>query len=327
MRILLERGKDAVEEPADLAALDGVLDAPDHLLWIDLVNPSAAEMDQMQQRFKFHPLAVEDALHQGQRPKLDEYDNHLFLVIYAVSWAGGTAEMTTDQIAVFLGPHYMVTVTTGTVAPLEVLHKRIDQDSRPLQQGPGFLLYHLVDAVVDGFFPILNDMDDRIDTLEDEIVEGHDDHILPKIFGLKRALVSLRKLAAPQREVLNILCDRSYADIGREAQLYFRDAYDHVVRIYDMLETYRDLLSGAMEIHLTMVSNRMNEVMKRLTTVATIFMPISFLAGLFGMNMPFSGMEAGITGWTHPWAFLGVLTLMAGVVGSMIWWMKKNKWI
>jgi magnesium transporter len=249
--------------------------------WLDL-----AGMDQdtgavlLRDTFGFHPLAIEDAEHFGQRPKLDSYDGYALLVVYGATPAGELVE-----VHCFYTENYLVTVHHDPCLDLVTLADRLRK------QGGGhpdhvMLLYRVVDALVDGYFPVLASLDDQIDELEDEILQRPTEQQLGRLFDMKRSLIALRKVVTPQRDMFATLL--SGADVlpgmTPDAERYFRDLYDHLIRISDLVDSYRDLTSGALDTHLSTVSNRLNVVMKQLTIIATIFLPMSFLTGFFGQN-------------------------------------------
>ena len=249
--------------------------------WLDL-----AGLDQdtgallLRDTFGFHPLAVEDAEHFGQRPKLDSYDGFALLVVYGATPAGELVE-----VHCFYTENYLVTVHHDPCLDLVALADRLRQHGGA-HPDHVMLLYRVVDALVDGYFPVLASLDDQIDELEDEILQRPTEQQLGQLFDLKRSLIALRKVVTPQRDMFATLL--SGADVlpgmTPDAERYFRDLYDHLIRISDLVDSYRDLTSGALDTHLSTVSNRLNVVMKQLTIIATIFLPMSFLTGFFGQN-------------------------------------------
>ncbi|HKG39075.1 MAG TPA: magnesium/cobalt transporter CorA [Conexibacter sp.] len=268
---------DAIDERA-IAELT----ARREFFWLDLVEPSAEELDSLAERFGWHPLALEDVQKRGQRPKLDRYGDHMLLVFYGARQVGHEAPDVIEVHLVVSGD-WVVTVRQGGCTELDELRQRLPADRT---KGEQFVVYRILDALTDTFFPVLESIDDAIDELEDAIVLGPDDEQLQRIFHLKRSLVTLRRIVTPQRD----LAARTIEDLGELPGLdpgtrdYFRDVYDHLIRVSDMVDSYRDLLTGAMDVYLSTVSNRTNRVMKQLTLVATIFLPITALTGFFGQN-------------------------------------------
>lgn len=319
--LFYKKGLTAGEIPPDgmLKFLGEIQD--DAVLWLDLSRPTQDELNILRDKMGFHPLALEDCVHVGQRPKVDDYGGYLFIVLYAVDLCN---TIHAGQIGIFIGPNFMVTVHGTTLNLIDDVLKKSREDSRTVHQGVDFLLYHLLDASVDRYFPILTSIDEKVDSLEDEIMASPAQQQLEKIFSLKKDLVTLRKICAPQRDVINILISREQSLIGPEAAMYYRDIYDHLVRVYDMIENQRDLLTNAMEIYLSMVSNRLGIIMKSLTVVATIFMPITFITSFFGMNVELVDfLKAHNQGELFWWLTASMLLLSVGLV----YWFKKKEWI
>jgi magnesium transporter len=251
--------------------------------WLDLDSTGndcaegGAIHELLRDTFKVHSLALEDAEHFGQRPKLDSYDDFVLLVAYGVAEPGHLAE-----VHCFCNPHYLVTVHRLPCPGIPEALRRLQAGAAP---GLIMVLYRVLDALVDGYFPVLADLDDRIDELEDEILKSPTEDQLGQLFDMKRSLIALRKVVTPQRDVFaTLIGSNSLPGMTPEFEHYFRDVYDHLIRVSDLVDSYRDLLSGAMDTHLSTVSNRLNVVMKQLTMIATVFLPLSFLTGFFGQN-------------------------------------------
>jgi magnesium transporter len=249
--------------------------------WLDLAAPVPDETAAyLRDVFGFHPLAVEDSAKFGQRPKIDAYDDFTLLVVYGVNLEGRIVE-----VHCFYTRTFLVTIHHDVCPAIGELCDRLIKGS-PGRRDHIMLLYRVVDALVDGYFPLLGDMDDHIDDLEDRILIRPTEQQLGELFDLKRQLIALRKVVTPQRDMFASLLTGSDAipDMTPEAERYFRDLYDHLIRISDLVDSYRDLLSGALDTHLSTVSNRLNVVMKQLTIIATVFLPATFLTGFFGQN-------------------------------------------
>ncbi len=290
--------------------------------WLDLdgVDDEASQL--LGQTLHLHPLAVEDAEHFGQRPKIDEFDDFTYFVVHGAASEG----FATTELHVFLLDDSVVTVHHGTCAPLTDVHDRIarrrDVDEVPPQL---LLLYRIVDSMIDSFFPVLSEFDDRIDELEDEILRQPTEAQLGVLFDLKRSLIGMRKVITPQRDMFAALASGvvELPGMTSEGQRYFRDIYDHLIRIADVVDGYRDLLSGVMDTHVSTVSNRLNVVMKQLTIIATIFLPLSFLTGFFGQN--FSYLVGHVTG-RAPFLYLGI-GLEVLTVLILVYFFKRRGWI
>ena len=260
--------------------------------WLDMHEPEADDLEILRAEFGFHPLALEDSWRFGQRPKVDQYDGYVFMVVF-----GASDEADRDgvvEVHCFYSEHFLVTIHRDEAPSLAVLRERYAKRDAPVDD-PARLLYAVVDGLVDGFFPLLTDFDDRIDVLEDAIFRDAGDAELQEIFSMKRRLVGMRKVVAPQRDLFAALVVgvQPLPGMTDEDQRYFRDVYDHLIRISDMIDTYRDLLTGAMDVYLSTVSNRLNGVMKQLAIIATVFMPLTFLTGFFGQNLGWMVAHSG----------------------------------
>ncbi len=268
-----------------------------HFFWLDLDQPAIGDFEILRDVFKFHPLAVEDSEHFGQRAKIDDYDDFVFLVVYGAV----PDDDRLVEVHCFYSERFLVTVHRDDCPAFAEIRRRYAKREKPIEQ-PSLLLYRIVDGLVDSFFPILADFDDQIDELENSIFIKADDQQLQQIFQMKRLLVGMRKAVTPQRDTFARLMGgvAELPGLTDEDERYFRDVYDHLIRISDLIDSYRDLLTGAMDVYLSTVSNRLNSVMKQLTIIATIFLPLSWLTGFFGQNFGFEVHH--IAGWE---AFLG----------------------
>ncbi len=264
--------------------------------WLDLHDPKAGDLEILREEFGFHPLSLEDSWTFGQRPKLDEYDGYVFLVAYGASRGVGTDELV--EVHCFYSDRYLVTLHRDEAPSIALLRARYVKREAPVDN-PARLLHAVVDGLVDSFFPRLETIDDRIDALEDEIFLSAGDPELQEIFAMKRALVTMRKVIAPQRDLFGSIVGgvESFPGMSDDDERYFRNVYDHLIRIGEMIDTYRDLLTGAMDVYLSTVSNRLNVVMKQLAIIATVFMPLTFLTGFFGQNLGW--LVAHSTGLGH----------------------------
>ncbi len=255
--------------------------ASDPFFWLDIDQPDAQDYKILSDVFKFHPLAVEDSEKFGQRAKIDDYDNYVFLVVYGAV----PDDDRLVEVHCFYSEKFLVTVHRDEAPAFTEVRQRYVKRQGPIDD-PGQLLYRIIDGLVDSFFPILADFDDRIDELEDQTFLHAGDEELQEIFRMKRLLVGMRKAITPQRDMFASLMGgvAELPGMTEEDERYFRDIYDHLIRISDLIDTYRDLLTSSMDVYLSTVSNRLNTVMKQLTIMATIFLPLSFITGFFGQN-------------------------------------------
>jgi magnesium transporter len=310
--------------------------AGDGTVWLDVSAPTEDDLAWLARTYNFHPLAIEDCRSFNQRAKVEAYTDasargetalqsdstaarvdpsKSYLFLSLTTTAREDAELRAQEMEAFLGPDYLITVHREPLPALDAVREHYAANTRA-----DFLLYLIADHMVDAYFPLLDEMDDEIDALEDQILENATQATMQRIFTLKQQLVFLRKITAPMRDVMNALAGTRYGLIDAQTALYFRDAYDHLTRIYDLIETSRDLLGNALDAYLSTVSNRLNEVMKRLTLFTAVFMPISFLVGFGGMNftqMPFN----------NPVVFGILIALLISVPATMLIWFWRSKWV
>lgn len=273
----------------DLSMLElrSALKEPNGLLWVDLEQPDQEESNLiLHELFQFHPLAVEDAISEGyQTPKVDDFDNYLFIIMHAIQVDDDYADISLHEVDFFVGKNYLVTICHGqSNEPIEDVRKRILKDERLLQHGSDFLCHGILDAIVDDYLPVLDELDDELEKLEDMVLARPRPNLLERLLQIKHSLIFLRRVISPQREVMNRLSRDEFNVIDEQSRIYFRDIYDHLVRFQDLLESLRDVVGGAMDIYLNSTSLRLNEIMRALTVVSTIFLPLSFVAGVYGMN-------------------------------------------
>lgn len=310
-----------------LDAVAVALQSPGGLLWLDLEDePYGVCEPILREIFGFHPLAIDDALQEAHVPKVDDWGEYLCIVLHAVTFEHeAQLSLDTSELDVFLGRNYVVTYQVHSVAAVDRVWSSCQRDERRLQKGTAYLLYELADELVADYMPVVERIDGIIDEFEDQLFARSGSALLQQMFGLKRALLNLRRIITPQREVLNKLARGDFAVIEIRDRIYFRDVYDHLVRMYDLVDTLRDLLGGALESYLSVVNNRMNEIVKTLTIITTLFMPLSFVVGFFGMN--FFQATNPLDVWTGPVAFVLTLVLLALTPVGMYLWMRRRAWM
>ncbi len=293
----------------------------DQFFWLDLTAPNRDDLDQLRRIFKFHPLALQDTEEFGQRPKLDDYDDYVFLVYYGTSDDHPAGAGPLREVHMYISGRFLVTVHREPLPPLE--RQREALNGRVLHSEQ-FLIYRVLDTLTDSFFPLLSDMDDEIDTLETSIVATPTESALQRLFALKRELVTMRKVITPQRDLFARSVDQiaELPGLTLDERDYFRDVYDHLIRISDLIDSYRDLLSGATDLYLSTVSNRQNDVMKQLTVIATVFLPLSFITGFFGMNFSYLVTNLIRADWTF-WV-VGVGSMVATCVALLFYFQRKG---
>jgi magnesium transporter len=289
IKIVYRKGSGELDLDFSVERLAEALEDQKGTVWIDVedLNGSSNEQvdDLFRRVFKFHPLAIDDALMETHVPKVDDWGDYLYIVFHICAVPPGTVGLTLRELDIFLGRNYVVTYHTEPLSIFDQDRQSIEKDPRDrLLEGPDHLLYRFLELGIDQSLEAIQELDDHVDTLQNEMIEHPTAKVLQSIFQIKRSAIRLHKMLAPQREVLNRLARDPFQPIQPRHRVYFRDLYDHVVRIHDISEGLRDLIAGALETYLSVVSNRTNETMKTLTIVTVMFLPMSFLASFFGMN-------------------------------------------
>ncbi len=294
--------------------------------WIDLEKQDEANLEVLRAAFDFHPLAIEDCLHLDQRPKMEEYGDVTFVVTHGFLCLGKKVEKLDPlELHSFLGDGYLVTVHLEALPQLTSARKRALAKPQLARRGPDFLHYLVIDQMVDSTFPILDKVSEELEHLEEEVLWTPSRSHLARIFSLKHELSTMRRVLSPQRDLMLALAKSPDSRVSEANAAYFRDVYDHLVRMAEGIEANRDLLSSTMDAYLSSVSNRTNEIMKYLTIMSALFLPLSFVVGFFGQN--FDDMP-GVPGWTHShqlmWVMLGACL---AVPVAMLGWFRFKRWI
>ncbi|HOT72863.1 MAG TPA: magnesium/cobalt transporter CorA [Anaerohalosphaeraceae bacterium] len=273
-------------------------------------------------QFGVHPLILEDILSTGQRPKCDDSTEQLFVVLRMLQYDDAHQTIQSEQVSILLGPNYVVSFQESVGDVFDPIREQIRTGrGRIRSMGPDYLMYRLMDAIVDGYFLILEKLGERVEALEQEVISEPEEETLNRVYALKQQLIYLRKSVWPLREVISQLEKTDSPLITDATGPYFRDVYDHTIQVMDSVETFRDTVSGLLEIYLNSISNQINTIMKVLTVITTIFIPLSFIAGVYGMN--FKYMPELQWRWGYP----AVLCIMGVIFVSMLIYFKKNKWL
>jgi magnesium transporter len=296
--------------------------AANTFVWVDLASPSIPEFLILSDTFAFHPLSVEDARAAIHDPKIEAYDGYLYVILHGIDFRPGKAGLSTHDVDFFIGQTYLVTVHDGHSRSVTGMQENVARNSKIMGEGPVALFHRIVDAMIDHYRPEVDEIEDRIDALEKAVFGRPDPKLIRQILDEKREVSRLRRIMTPQRDVIARLARREFVDISTDLSFRFRDVYDHIVRIADDATIFQDRISGILDAHLTNVSNRLNEVMKVLTVVSTIFMPITFLSGLYGMNVPLPRFPGGDA--DQFWWLVGV---MLAVVLTMLAIFRRKHWI
>ncbi len=288
---------------------------------MDIEAPDEQDYEILTKAFEFHPLTIEDVKHGDQRPKLEEYTGYAFMVLFEANIKDG--ELIFQEYFLFLSDDYLVTVHSDPQPQLTDLRKRIEARPDTTKDQPAFLTYLVVDQIVDANFPVLDELDNTIDELEDTIIDKADPEQLRTIYSLKHSITRLRQLLGAQRDLFQRLITSALGPDDREMGLYYRDVYDHIIRQYETVDSLRDLLTGAMDVYLSTVSNRLNVTMRTLTVIASLFLPLTFLTGFYGMNFAF------LTQVLEPpyiafWIGIGTMLVATAI---QFWFFRRRGWV
>lgn len=328
MRSLYHAPDEPVRIDLTLDELGTALKNPQGLIWVDFeAEPPQDCAPILSETFGFHPLAIDDALEESHIPRVDDWEQYLYLVLHAVLFdRKDSTKLETLELDVFLGENYVVTHHNEPIAAIDRVWAAYQRSERRPTWSAGHLLYRLADELVVDYMAAIEQMDEAIDQIEDQVFGDPAPSLLEYIFTLKRQLLHLRRIIAPQREVLNKLARGDYALIDANLRVFFRDVYDHLVRLHDIIESIRDLVGGALDTYLSVMNNRMNEVMKTLTTITILFLPISFWAGFFGMNFFEFPLAMPSDALTNEIVFALTLSVMILTTAGMYLWMRRRAW-
>jgi magnesium transporter len=294
--------------------------------WVDLTSAAPDVLELLRERFRLHPLAIEDCAHLDQRPKLEEFEEHLFLVTQGLSHVGPRVKkLEVYELHAFLGERVLVTVHEGPIPTLDKVWERTRLRPSPIERGVDFVYYLLADGLVDLGFPILDCLSDELVDIEDRVLLKPQQRDLNRVFELRRHLVLMRKVLAPQRDTMAMLARRGDSRISERTALYFRDVYDHLARLTESIEANRDLLGNVIEAYMSSVSMRTNEIVKYLTLLSAVFLPLAFVVGFFGQN--FENL-LGLQDWVGSQGLMWVMIAICIVTPvSMIAWFKRQGWL
>ena len=290
-----------------------------NVVWADVSDPTSEDFLELAEEFEFHPLSIEDCRNAHQRPKVEEYPGYYFIVLYEAELVGPHDHLELRELNIFLGANYLVTVHSRPIRAIETASRLWREWTDRAEQGAGLLAYLLMDAIVDDYLPLLDLISERMDDLEDQIFGEFQPQSIEEIFRIKKQLLHLRRSITPLRDVFNTMLRREQPIFAREIYVYFQDVFDHIIRVADTIDTLRDMLSSTMDAYLSVQGNRMNIVMKRLTSIATILMSVTLIAGIYGMN--FNRMPE--LGWKYGYVFALSWMFVIGV-GLYIYFRKKD---
>jgi magnesium transporter len=311
-----------VEVDFPLASLAKVAKDRNAVYWLDLVSPTPDQLHHLAETLNLHELAVEDALKGFQRPKIDHYKSHLFINLYHASYNSALKVLETTELSVFVTHRGLITIRTSGEMDMSTVTKRWDESDELSDGGVDYLLWGLLDVVVDGYFDVIQELDTELEELESIMFETkrNDRSIQSRTYALRKALVLLRRIAVPMREVINPLVKRESDFLGDHMMPYFQDVYDHIMRVGDWTDSLRDLVTTLLETNLTIQSNQMNLIMKKVTSWAAIFAVPTAITGFYGQNLPYPG-EGTV------WGVITSTALIIGISGLLFWQFRKRDWL
>lgn len=315
--VFTQSGPSAVDE----TGLAGLV-ADGKPFWVDVHQPSAEQLAALGRVFPFHEISLEDCAIYSEMPKAEEFNKYLFVVLHGHGFDKETQEFEHRELNLFLTQSALVTVHLDAHVSIDAIRAQVEKDPAILASGVDSLFFRLVDYLAERYLPLLDEWEDELDELEDRVLEGTSDRVAEEVIAFKRRVIGLRRSINPQREIFRLLCSHENPFISPQVRVYLRDTYDHMYRVHEELEGIRDMLSSLMDAYRSGLSVRTNEVMRNLTIIATIFMPLTFIVGLLGMNVSFPLVEPGSVV-----PFWAVLLFMGGISGVMVWLFKRKKWL
>ncbi len=321
---LLEKGE-TLKTGIGLSEVKEILKDEKNLLWLDFLDPSDEDFKLLEKTFSLHSLVIEDCRVPQEAPKVNEFPDYISMIMHSVYFykdkeEKGEEPLSIREMDVILGKNYILTLHKEKIWNINTIMEQLEKNPRILSRGCDFLLYSILDDVMNNYFYILDLIEDRIDDLEATISTAKSEEFLDEVFSYKRHIISLRKVMAPQRELIARFCRKDYPFVHPQMAIYYKDIHDHLTRIHSMIETFRELLTSVMEAHLSLLSHKMTDVIKVLTIVATIFMPLTFLTGVYGMNFLFMPELKWRFGYLFAW---GIISLTGFL---FYFYCRKRKW-
>lgn len=305
----------------DVANFDKLMATPDSLLWVDMCKPNDKELFILTHDFHFHPLAIEDVISERPRTKIDDYDKYLFLVFQAADFIGREHGLKVTEVDFFLGKNSLVTVHYDEHRLFDHLYYRAERDERLISRGADFLLHTVIDAIVDNYNSTLDIFEYEVDRVEDDVLSEPDEETVKSIFTLRRDIVQLKRIVLPQKEVIGRLSHPGWDLVSDKATVYFADIHDHLISINDLADSHREILNSSLEAYYSSIHTKTNEIIKFLTIFTGLFIPPTFLVGIWGMNFDF------MPELNQPWGYWAALSFIGLVIGSLLLFFHKKKWL
>ena len=298
-----------------------IVQSGEGLLWLDIINPVKADLDMLENIFGLHPLTLEDCMTTIARPKIDQFEEYMFIVLHAAATTSRAQRVRTIELNICLGKNFVITIHQEPIKGVEAALDRTQKNLGMMSKGSDTLIHLIIDSLVDNYLPVLDAMDSKISNIETQVLKNPTQKTLANIFAAKKDILYLRRFIGPQRDIVNILSKEDFQFINAKTRVYFRDVYDNMIFINDTIDTYRDVVNGALDAYLSTISNRTNDIMKVLTIIATIMMPLTLITGIYGMN--FTKMP--LLKWE--WGFFSVSAFMIVLGIGMLVYFRRKEWI
>lgn len=318
--LVYDKKEKKVIEDISLLKVSPFINDPDYLIWVDIENPNRNNMQSLLDNFKFHPLDIEDCISVIERPKIDEYDEYFFIVMHIPYFIKQTRRLVPFTVNIFIGRNFLVTVHHGICKPLQNTYGALLEKHEILEKGSGYLLHKIIDSLIDYCFPILNKIYRNIQDVEDAIFKKVSSKNVKEILLIRTNILTFRSIIFPQRKLLKTLEIKDMEFLIEELEVYFSDLVDHIEKIWDTLDNYKELIEGIHDAHQSLLSNKINEIMRLLTIFSVIILPLTLITGIYGMNigLPIAG---------HPLAFIIIVGVLAIIVIGMLIYFKYKEWI
>jgi len=318
--MLFNRKEKALVKDLELKDFTPRIKDTDYLIWIDIENPSKEKMQFLLDDFGFHPLDIEDCLSVIERPKLDEYDDYFFLVLHIPYFRKETRRLEQFSVNIFIGKNFIVTVHQGTCKPIQNTYNLVSENNVMLTKGSGYLLHKIIDSLIDYSFPILNKIYRNIQNVEDAIFKKVSNKNVRDILLIRTNILTFRNIIYPQRKLLKTLEIKDMEFLAEELEVYFSDLVDHIEKIWDTLENYKELVEGVHDAHESLLSNKINDIMRILTIFSVVILPLTLISGIYGMNIGLPIMD-------KPFAFIIIIIVMFVISVGMLAYFKYKDWI
>ncbi len=321
MTVLYHKGNNEIIKKITNNEMKNAIQSEKGLLWLDLINPGKEEMNLLESVFELHPLTLEDCINTNTRPKIEQFEKYMFIVMHAAATTPRAQRVRTIELNICVGRNFIVTIHQEPIKGVATAVERTQKNPAIMSKGSDTLLHLVVDSLVDNYLPVLDALDSKIGAVETQVLRNPTQKTLNNIFSAKKDLLYLRRLMAPQRDIINFLSKENYQFIQSKTRIYFRDVYDNMIFINDTIDTYRDVVNGTFDAYLSTISNRTNDIMKVLTIIATIMMPLTLITGIYGMNF----IKMPLLKWD--WGFFSISVCMAMIGLGMLIYFRRKDWI